>query len=234
MNVLFLHFLYQIFEICKSIPVNGKVLVPFHIINIQINTVDRDISFFVLCCNLSDFISGIIAPAALTIAKCPAGCNIASSDQLTEFLYHIRIGCAFDQIKLVISILHGDTKLINVRITGIKGDPARCIYKQTAGFLYAVTDHDKIMCSIKRAGMLAVIRIVRTFTHIPPASLVHATHIFTKTVNDLIRPECIMKRIAHFSEHAILPFRFCNLLYNCICFNGIAKAVFFYHNFIPD
>ena len=233
-NVLLLHFLYQIFEICKGIPVNGKVLVPLHIVNIQINTVDRDISLFIFCCNLSDFICGIVAPAALSITKRPAGCNIASSDQLTEFLYHIRIGCSFDQIKLIISILHGDTEFIDICITGIKGDSARCIYKQATGLLHAVTSHDKIVGSIKRICMLAVIRIVRTFTHIPPASLIHATYIFAKTVNDLIRPECIVKRIALFSEYAVLPFSFCNILYNCICFNGIAKAVFFYHNFIPD
>ena len=141
---------------------------------------------FIFRRHLTHFIRCIIAPPALPITKCPAGCNIASSDQFTEFLHHIAVGSCLNQINFIVLLFHGNAKIINIGITNIKGHPARRIHKQAIGFMHSVTHHNEVVCSIQGIGILTVIRIIAAIADVTPSSLVDATHIFSKPIHDFI------------------------------------------------
>ena len=147
--LLLLHLLDKLFEIGEAVPVDREVLISLHIINIQINTVYGNIMFFIFGCHLAYFICRIIAPPALSIAKCPSGCNITSSDQLTELLHHIPVGRSFNQINFTVLLFHGNAKVINVGVTNIEGHLTRRVHKEAISFTHSVTHHNKVVCSIQ-------------------------------------------------------------------------------------
>ena len=149
MDILFLHFFDKLFKIGEAVPVNREVLIPLHIINVQIDTVDGNVMLFIFRCHFTHFLCRIIAPTTLPITKCPAGCNIASSDQFTEFLHYIPVGSCLNQINFIVLLFHGNAKIINIGITNIEGHPARRIHKQAIRFMHSVTHHNEVVCSIQ-------------------------------------------------------------------------------------
>ena len=52
--------------------------------------------------------------------------------------------CILD-VKLTLN----NAKIINIGITNIEGHPARRIHKQAIGFMYSVTHHNEVVCSIQ-------------------------------------------------------------------------------------
>ena len=148
MNVFLPHLFDKLFKISEAVPVNRKVLIPLHIINVQIDTVDRDVMFFIFGCYLTHFLCRVIAPTTLPITKCPAGSNIASSDQFTELVHHILVGRCLNQINFIVLLFHGNTEIIDVGVTNIEGHPARCVHKQAIGFMHSVTHHNEVVCPI--------------------------------------------------------------------------------------
>ena len=188
---------------------------------------------FIFRCHFTHFLCRIIAPPALPIAKCPAGCNIASSDQFTEFVHHILVGRCLNQINFIVLLFHGYAKIIDVGITNIEGHPARRVHKQAIGFMHSVTHHNEVVRSIQGIGILAVIRIIAAVADVTPAPLVDATHIFSQSVHDFILFQGIMKTVFFFLKNTIAPCRGCELLYHSICFNRFSKDIFPYHRFCP-
>ena len=79
-NALSFHILYQVFQVRKSFRIHCKILVPFHIINIQINAVKRNASSLILFCNGTNILFCLVSPATLSVSKCPEGRNVALSD----------------------------------------------------------------------------------------------------------------------------------------------------------
>ena len=233
MDILFLHFFDKLFKIGEAVPVNREVLIPLHIINVQIDTVDGNVMLFIFGCHLTHFICRIIAPSALSIAKCPSGCNIASSDQFTEFLYYIAVGICLNQINFIVLLFHGNAKVIDVSITNIEGHPARRVHKQAIGFMHSVSHHNEVVCSIQGIRVLAMIRIIAAIADVTPAPLIDATHIFSKPVHDFILFQGIMKTVFFFLKNTIAPCRGCELLYHSICFNRFSKDIFPYHRSCP-
>ena len=233
MNVLLPHFFDKLFKISEAVPVNREVLIPFHIINIEIDTVDGNVMLFIFRCHFTHFIRCIITPPALPITKCPAGCNIASSDQFTEFLHYIPVGSCLNQINFIVLLFHGNAKIINIGITNIEGHPARRIHKQAIGFMHSVTHHNEVVCSIQGIRVLAMIRIIAAIADVTPAPLIDATHIFSKPVHDFILFQGIMKTVFFFLKNTIAPCRGCDLLYHSICFNRFSKDIVPYHRSCP-
>ncbi len=88
-DILISHLFYKSGEIGKRLRVNCKVFVMIHVVDVKINTVERNMVFPVLMHNFTNFICTAISPSALTIAKCPLGRNIASAYQLAELVHNV-------------------------------------------------------------------------------------------------------------------------------------------------
>ena len=181
MNVVLFHFLIEISKIREGFVVQGEILVAIHVVDIQINTVQRDLKFPVLSYDFPDFIFRHIAPAALTVAEGPFGNHKASADELAELVDDILDVAPGDDIDIQIPVRSGDLQFAVTGISDVKGEDSRVIDKNTKGFFSA--HHKEIVGAVKGAAVFQMLRLIRTFTLVDPAAFVDPADIFTQTVD---------------------------------------------------
>ena len=89
MDMFFFHFFVKCRKIREGLVIQGKVFVSFHIVDIQIHTIQRNVQFSVFFYDLTNFVCTHVTPATLTITKCPFWSNVAATNQTTELFYDI-------------------------------------------------------------------------------------------------------------------------------------------------
>ena len=89
MDMFFFHFFVKCRKIREGLVIQGKVFVSFHIVDIQIYTVQRNVQFSVFFHDLTNFVCTHVTPATLSITKCPFWSNVAAANQMTELSYDI-------------------------------------------------------------------------------------------------------------------------------------------------
>ena len=181
MDMLLLHFLYKFRKLRKCSLIQGEIFITFHIINIQIYTVQRNPCLSVLSHHFPDFILIHITPAALPITKSPLRSNIAASDHTTKLLYNLRRIFTVNHIHIQIPCLRQDTKFLTFCIPHIKRNPARIIEKHTKAD--RTIHNQKIMCPVQRLPVLPVIWLIRTVTGINPATFIYSAYLLSQSVN---------------------------------------------------
>ena len=227
MNSLLFHILNKLFKIGKGLPVNGKVLVPFHIIDVKVNAVQGNMVFPVPGGNLPYLRRRCIAPPALPESESPFGRKIARANQLTEPGYDVIRRASVNEIQLIIPVLQGDFQLAAVRISDIKNYLARRIKKQAE--LLFPGNKDKIMRPVKGFGFFQMDRVIRTIALIDPAPLVHAAHIFSQAVHDILFVHFIYKGILTFPQiRGLIPA--CRwFIQDSVCLKRCTEHISFYH-----
>ena len=131
MNIFIFHFRNKALKIRKSLFIYGKVLIPFHIVYIEIYAVYWKMILLILFNHLSDLIGGIIAPSALTVAECPLWRHIALPDKFSELPDYRNFCIAIYQIKVIIRVFEGYLKLGGMCEPNIKGHYSGGIYEDT-------------------------------------------------------------------------------------------------------
>ena len=133
-NMLFLHFFYKFRKSGESFIVQGKVFKTFHIVDIQINAVQRNIQFPVSLFNFPDVLFRLISPAALTESKSPLGRNIAAANHITELFYDIFQILSINIVQIHIPAVHGDHNCILLGVADVKGNFSRIVQEETERF----------------------------------------------------------------------------------------------------
>ena len=234
MYPLFLHFRHKARKIRKGFLVDGEVLVMVHIVDIQINAVQRNARQAVLPGDLADLVRRQIAPAALSETKRPFGRKIAFSGQTAQlrddlarcFCTCLRRRFCTDQIEVSVKVLKGDDQPVIFCIADIKRDLSRRIYKQS-GALSFFRDQQKILRSIKRMLVFRMVRVVRAVADIEPAALVDPADGFAKSVDHRVFGHITAQRPA-FGIHLPSGQISClkrKLLYDSFRVHGVSNAI---------
>ena len=194
-DVALLHLLDKALEIREPFAIDSEVLEPLHIVDVEVDHVDRDARLFVLVRDGGDVLAVDIAPAALTVAEAPDRRDVALADQRTELAHDIAQGVGFDDVYFEMQLLGGDRQHIGIGVTNVKGQ-ARRIVDEHAEAIVAVDDQE-IVCAVERAFVLGVERIVAAPALIDPSALVDPADSFAESVDPRIRGHLV-------GEHAVI------------------------------
>ena len=147
MNAHFFHVFYQLPKIRKVFFINGKILIPLHIINIKIDTVQGNSVFPVQLRHFPHLIRCHITPAALSVAKGPLWRNIASPRQPAEFLHQFFRRLPFHQVKVQVFVRHRYRQFLHFAVSDIKNHFSRMIHKYTKILTFPLND-EEIVCPV--------------------------------------------------------------------------------------
>ena len=134
MDVLIFHFLIKISKIRESFVIQSEILVALHIVDIEVNAVQRDLKFAVFFYHVPDLVLGHIAPAALAVTEGPFGNHEASADELAELVNDILYIGAGNDIDVEVPVGSGDFQFAVTGISDVEGEDSRVIDKNTKGF----------------------------------------------------------------------------------------------------
>ena len=87
--IILLHFFYKFIKITKILFIKCKIFKIFHIINIHIYHINRNMMFSVFPCDFSIIFFCFIPPSTLCKTKCKFWRNVTSSYELSELFYNI-------------------------------------------------------------------------------------------------------------------------------------------------
>ena len=93
--MLLSHFFHEIRKIWKGLRIHREILIALHVIDVQVDTVQRNVEIPVSFYYLTDIILAFVPPSALSISKRPEWRNVAASDQTAELpdnILYIRSG----------------------------------------------------------------------------------------------------------------------------------------------
>ena len=232
MNSLSFHVGCKFFKVGKAIYVNSKILISFHIVNIQINAVEWNFSFLIFLSNYSYILFVLIAPTTLPVPKCPHWRYIASADKSAKLLCDIFFVFTCDYINSKIITFSMNTHLIYFSVSDIKCESAGIIKKCTEQLFTAY--YYKIVSTIKRMCILMVIRIVAAPAYILPATLIYTSYLFSESINNVVFIK-IQGKIAVFISLEIWEFMVADFsIFNCcMCRKRISENILFNHSSSP-
>ena len=228
-NALFFHVCGKFFQIREAFGINGKIFVPFHIINIQINAVQWNASILILFCDCANIFFGLIAPAALTISECPERRNIASANHFPELLDDVLFAFACDDINRQVIGSSMNLHYAPLGIADVKLHLSSEVEECTEG--HCTMNDDEVVCTIKRTSIFMVVGVVIVPADILPASLVDATNLFAQTIDNVV----FRKRVSECPLLVCFKKRQCiggrlNVQNNCIGREWGSVNIFFNHN----
>src|SRR5699024_11922612 len=109
-------------EIWESFIVQSKIFKSLHIVDIQVDAVQRNIQFPIPAFYFSDVFFRFITPAALTKAKSPLGRDIAPSDHTAELMHNVFEILSVYIIQVHVPVIHGNLRSILLSIHYNYGD----------------------------------------------------------------------------------------------------------------
>ena len=158
MDVLIFHFLIKISKIRESFVIQSEILVALHVVDVQINAVQRDLELPVLSYDFPDLIFRHIAPAALTVAEGPFGNHEASADELAELVNDILYIGAGNDIDVEVPVGSGDFQFAVTGISDVEGEDSRIIDEDTESLFAAY--HKEIVGTVKGAAVFQMLRLI--------------------------------------------------------------------------
>ena len=229
MNTLLLHVFRKSFQIRKTLSVHGKILVAFHIVNVQINAVQRNTSSLILLCDLANVLLGLITPTALTVTERPERRNIASADDFPELLDNVLFIFTSDDINYQIILCRLDLHQIPPSIADVKFHFSGIV--EECSKCHITANENEVVRAIKRTSILMVVGIVIVPAHILPAPLIDTANLFAQTVYNIIFRKGIVKSslIVSFQKRQLVlcGFHFCD---NSIGRERCSEYILFDHN----
>ena len=112
----------ELFEIREPFGADGKVFEPIHIVDVEVDHVDRDPCLLIAVGAAADILLGHVSPAALTVAERPLRGHIAFADQRAEFSDDGFERIAGDDVQLQREALRRDGQHVAVGVADIEGD----------------------------------------------------------------------------------------------------------------
>ena len=158
MDVLIFHFLIKISKIRESFVIQSEILVALHIVDIEVNAVQRDLKFAVFFYHVPDLVLGHIAPAALAVTEGPFGNHEASADELAELVDDILDIASGDDIDIQIPVRSGDFQFAVTGISDVEGEDSRIIDEDTESLFAAY--HKEIVGTVKGATVFQMLRLI--------------------------------------------------------------------------
>ena len=230
-DMLFLHFFDKSWEIRKGFLIQSKVFKTFHIVDIQINAVQRDVQFPVSLFNFPDVLFRLITPAALAESKSPFGRNIAAADHLAELTDDVFQIFSINIIQVHIPAVHGDHGRILLGIADVKSDFSRIVQEKTERF--CLGEDQEIVGAIKRVGIFPVVGIIGTVAGIDPAPFVNAPDLFPKAVDRCALGHEKGDFFPFFNFYTgDFSFFYRVFFYHCFCIQRFPKMVFTNHIYL--
>ena len=172
-------------QIRETALVDRKIGEILHIVDVHADHVQRQAVFFVLPGDLPDVGFALVSKPALRQTECPFGRDVASADELPEGLTDGRFALSGQDVEVIIRLVRGKAEDIVVGIADVIPDFAREIDKDTEAIAAdAVSDEQKIVRTIVRKLVLAVVGFVGVVGDVVPAALVDAAGHFAKAVHD--------------------------------------------------
>ena len=149
MNTLLLLFFYIFCKIREFVFVNCEVLVVFHIVNVKIYAVERNLCIII---TFDYAVNGSfvgITPTALLIAECPERRNVTLTDCTAELFYNVNrlIALVFDNVDVKICTVNSDFCAAWFCVTDVPTDFCGEINKNTESL--AAAEHKEVVCGIQ-------------------------------------------------------------------------------------
>ena len=178
------HILYQLSQIRETLRIYSEILIPLHVVNVQVNAVKWNAGSLILLRHLPHVLLILITPAALTVAKCPEGRNVASADELSELLDNVFFVLTGDDVNCQVIFFCPDLHPIAVGIADVEFHSARIVEECAEGLPAA--DENEIVRTVQRTGVLLVVGIVGIPAYILPAPLVDTPDLLTQTIHNVL------------------------------------------------
>ncbi len=227
-----LHLPHKRPEIREIFRIPCKILVVFHIVNVHINHVQRDMVFAVAICNRPEILRRTVAPPALPVAESKFRRNITPSDEFTELFNNVISICTLYHINRQIRICTGNFHHPAVRISNVEAESAGVIEKQPEACFSR--NCNKVMRTVKRGFVLRMVRVVRAVADIDIATLIDAAVCLPQPENHVL----LRKRITETKALRKACFaklrRTCRFLQGNDCrlrFHRSAVNVFLHHSY---
>ena len=141
------HFFYKVLKVRETLGIHGEILEILHVIDVHVYHVKGNAEFFVSGGYLTDILSCLVAPAALTVTESPDGGYVALAHKDPESLNQFQRGFPAEYIKIIIIVLSPDNKLIKVGVTDIELNLAGIVHKKAEAF-GSVIHNEEILGSI--------------------------------------------------------------------------------------
>ena len=168
-------------EVGKTLGVNGKILEAVHVVDVEIEHVERDTRVAVAVGAFLDIFFGDVSPAALSVAERPLRRDIALADQRAEFADDGFQTVGGDDVQVEREFLGRDRDSITVGVADVKGDLAGDIEESAEAFL--AVDDQEVVRAVDGALLFGMERLVGAEALIDPAALVDAAHGLAQSVD---------------------------------------------------
>ena len=175
----------QRLEIREFLRVHREVPVVLHIVDVQIDAVQRDAVFPMAPGHCPDVRLGGVTPAALAIAEGPLGRNVAFSDQAAEGPDDLHIGFPGDDVEIVVLIVRRDLQQVPSGVAHVELHPSGVIPEEAEPSGGAVHQQE-VVGAIERGLVLGMVRIVAAKAHIVPAPLVDAPDALSQAKHQVV------------------------------------------------
>ena len=230
MDVLGFHFIHKCLEVREILFIYCKVFEGFHVVNIHVQHIHRNVIFSVLSHHFTEILCCLIAPAALSETKSKFRRNIASSDDFTELFHNIVGRSSFYDIKVQIRIFTGDIQTVLLCIANVKSQSRRVIHKHTKGFFPGYDN--KIVRAVQRLFVFCVLRVIGTVTYVNKTTLIDASVRLSQPIHHVLFLHFVSKPKSFFQINVSVlrhSFRTGNVPHNRLCFKRLSKLVFLNH-----
>ena len=146
MDMAFPHFFHKVGKMREAFGIYGKILIALHIINIEVDGVERYRGILIARKNRANVFFAFVTPSTLPETEGPFRRNIAlpcnSSELSDNFIGRI---CS-EAINIRISGLGTNDKPVELRVADIKTNGSRIIYENPFHFfLFGRSQEDKVL-----------------------------------------------------------------------------------------
>ena len=166
-------------KIRKGLPIHREVLIVIHVVDIQVNGVQREPGLVIAADDVPYRFSIRVTPAGLLEAESPERRNVAFSDQGAEFADDVTRRLPENQIDLKILSVQGDHGLIRAGISDVPADLRRKIDEDPAAVM-----KQEIVRGIEGLFLLRMQIVIAAEAPIDPAAFVDPARRFAEPVHD--------------------------------------------------
>ena len=184
-DALFFEVIRKLFQVREAVAVDGEIGVALHVIDVHADHIQGQIVLAVLLCDCADVSFGLVAPAALRQAKRPLRRDVAAPDEGAELPAESVFVPAGEKIEIVVRRLDAEGEQVVAGVADVVEHLSREI-DEHAKAKPVVPDEQKIVRTIVRKFILAVVRLIGVVGDVVPAALVQPAGHLAQTVDHSI------------------------------------------------
>ena len=146
MDMAFPHFFHKVGKMREAFGIYGKILIALHIINIEVDGVERYRGILIARKNRANVFFGFVTPSTLPETECPFRRNIALPCNSSELSDNIIGGICSEAINIRISGLGTNDEPVELCVADIKTNGSGIIYENGFHFLFfGRSQEDKVL-----------------------------------------------------------------------------------------